>query len=201
MRTTLKRGMGRGATPNGNGRAVLPPPALSPMRVYRQPPPPARTGWRTFARVVFWALTILSSIVLALGGAAYLYFEYEVVDELRASSKDVKVASQRLDVPLPGAPAIALVVGYDFRKYGVDAGADPRSDTLMLLRADPQVNAISMLSFPRDLIVDVTCPGGTTYRDRINTAYTECGAKGTLETVRKLTGLSINYLITVDFRG
>ena len=43
MRTTLKRGMGRAATLNGNGRAVLPPPVLEPMRRYRQPPPPPRS--------------------------------------------------------------------------------------------------------------------------------------------------------------
>ena len=37
--------------------------------------------------------------------------------------------------------------------------------------------------------------------DRINSAYSRCGSKGTLETVRKLTGVPINYLITVNFRG
>ena len=37
MRTTLKRGLGRGAAPNGNGRAVLPPGTASPMTLYRQP--------------------------------------------------------------------------------------------------------------------------------------------------------------------
>ena len=203
MRTTLKRGIGRSAAGNGNGngRVVLPPPALSPMTVYRMPAPARRSGWRSFGRVVLWALTAATSVALALAGAAYLYFEYEVVHDLRATTKDVKVAAQRLDVPLPGAPATALVVGYDFRKFGTDAGAEPRSDTIMLLRADPQLKAISMLSFPRDLVVDVVCPGQPTFRDRINTAYTECGTQGTLETVRKLTGVQINYLITVNFRG
>ena len=37
MRTTLKRGLGRGAAPNGNGKAVLPPGASSPVTLYRQP--------------------------------------------------------------------------------------------------------------------------------------------------------------------
>jgi hypothetical protein len=31
MRTTLKRGIGRGAGVDGNGRAVLPPAATTPM--------------------------------------------------------------------------------------------------------------------------------------------------------------------------
>src|SRR5262249_54415321 len=31
--------------------------------------------------------------------------------------------------------------------------------------------------------------------------YSECGSRGTLETVRKLTGVDVNYLITVNFIG
>ena len=41
----------------------------------------------------------------------------------------------------------------------------------MLLRADPQGNTISMLSFPRDLIVNVQCPDGRSSVGRINSAY------------------------------
>jgi len=47
----------------------------------------------------------------------------------------------------------------------------------------------------------VTCPGRPTYRGRINEAYAMCGTRGTLETVRKLTGLPVNYLITVNFKS
>ena len=36
---------------------------------------------------------------------------------------------------------------------------------------------------------------------KINAAYASCGARGTLETVRRLTGVPVNYLITVNFRG
>ena len=46
MRTTLKRGMGRAATVNGNGRAVLPPPVLEPMRRYKAPRAAAALGAR-----------------------------------------------------------------------------------------------------------------------------------------------------------
>ena len=37
MKTTLKRGIDRGA--NGNGHAILPPGSLSPVTLYRQAPP------------------------------------------------------------------------------------------------------------------------------------------------------------------
>ena len=71
----------------------------------------------------------------------------------------------------------------------------------MLVRADPETESVSLLSFPRDLFVEIDCPGRVTFNARINGAYSECGTKGTLETVRALTDVPINYLITVNFRG
>jgi LCP family protein required for cell wall assembly len=71
----------------------------------------------------------------------------------------------------------------------------------MLLRADPHLHAISMLSFPRDLLTTIRCPGQAPYQDKINAAYSDCGARGTVQTVKALTGLPINYLITVNFSG
>ena len=199
MRTTTKRGIGRAAAVNGNDRPVLPPGALSPITVYRQPEPVRRSRWALVRTAFLWLFVFLLMCAGALGGGAYLWF-HESVAAVVPKTQDVKVAAKRLDIALPGQPATALVIGYDKRK-GEDAGMQSRSDTIMLVRADPDTDSISLLSFPRDLIVDVSCPGALTYRGRINEAYSECGTKGTLETVRKLTGLKINYLITVNFRG
>jgi LCP family protein required for cell wall assembly len=58
-----------------------------------------------------------------------------------------------------------------------------------------------MLSFPRDLTTQLWCGDKIVGTDRINGAYGACGSKGTLETVKHLTGLPINYLITVNFHG
>ena len=41
-----------------------------------------------------------------------------------------------------------------------------------------------MLSFPRDLLVDIRCPGRASYLDKINPAFTTCGPKGAVETVK-----------------
>jgi LCP family protein required for cell wall assembly len=71
----------------------------------------------------------------------------------------------------------------------------------MLLRADPSADTISLLSFPRDMTVEIHCPGRSPYTGKINTAFTFCGPRATVETVRSLTGLPINYIITVNFRG
>jgi LCP family protein required for cell wall assembly len=198
MRTTLKRGMGRGAAVNGNGHAVLPPDVLTPLTHYRQPAH-RHPFLRLLGKFVLWLSASVVMLAVALAGGSYLFF-HQSVAAVSAHSADVKAAAERLDVPLPNHAAIALVVGYDHRAD--ERGLPSRSDTVMLIRADPQGKVISLLSFPRDLIVDIRCPArGFLYRDRINTAYAECQSQGTLETVRSLTGIPINYLMTVNFRG
>src|SRR5688572_15960801 len=157
MRTTLKRGIGRGAAVNGNGRPVLPPGALSPITIYRQPEPPARSGWAALRTVFAWLLVAILVVLGSLAGGAYLWF-HESVAAVVASTPDVKIAAKRLDVALPGEPATALVIGYD-QRAGEGAGTRSRSDTVMLVRADPETESVSLLSFPRDLFVELHCPG------------------------------------------
>jgi len=200
LRTTLKRGIGRANGLGGNGHSVLPPAALTPMVRYRQPEPPRRSGWRIVGRVLLWVAIFVVMLAVALVAGIYLWF-HESVAAVRAHSQDAKAAQKFLgEPPPPGHAAIALIIGYDHRA-GEASGTPSRSDTVMLLRADPATKTISMLSFPRDLDVNVDCPGSPTFVGKINSAYAICGSKGTLATVRDLIGLPINYLITVNFRG
>src|SRR5687768_1489147 len=112
MRTTLKRGLGRSASTNGDGRAVLPPGVASPISVYRQPPPRRRSRLGLVGQIALWLG--IASLVLAAGaaGGAYLYF-HQSVAAVAANTPAVKKAARQLDVPLPGQPAVALVIGYD----------------------------------------------------------------------------------------
>jgi LCP family protein required for cell wall assembly len=200
MRTTLKRGIGRGAAlnGNGNGRAVLPPTSPA-VTIYRQPEPSRRGVAALVLKGFLWLLAGIVSVFVSLAGGYYLWL-HEVPSSLRAVSRDVIKAQKHLHIPVAGKPTVALVVGYD-RRYGEASGVASRSDTIMLLRADPRTNSISMMSFPRDLEVLNYCPGHTPYLDRINSAYSACGAQGTLDTVQHLTGVDVNYLITVNFSG
>ena len=61
MRTTLKRGIGRGAGVDGNGRAVLPPATRTPMTLYRQPKRRRRTGLQLVGRILLWLLIAVLS--------------------------------------------------------------------------------------------------------------------------------------------
>jgi LCP family protein required for cell wall assembly len=210
MRTTLKRGIGRGAELNGNGRAVLPPGALTPVTLYRQPPPPTPGLGTQIGKFFLWLFLTLLMLIVGVVGGFYLW-AHESAAALRPHSLDAKRAEARLDaVPDAKHPAIALVIGYDHRAG--EGGIPSRSDTMMLIRADPVTKSISLLSFPRDLIVPIWCPGRTASgarngpavvmdHGRINSAYSLCGSSGALETVRHLTGLPVNYLISVNFLG
>jgi LCP family protein required for cell wall assembly len=199
MKTTLKRGMGRGATVNGNGRAVYPPGVHTPMRRYRQPELPPRDAWQVVRTVVLWV--VLASFVVAGGAAGAAYLKtHQFLQAIAPKTKADRAAAKRLDLAIPGQPTVALVIGTDRRK-GREAELTGRSDTLILIRADPGTKSLSMLSFPRDLIATIKCPGHPDLRDRINAAFSACGALGSVETVRALTGLPINYFVTVNFHG
>jgi polyisoprenyl-teichoic acid--peptidoglycan teichoic acid transferase len=198
MRTTLKKGIGRGADLNGNGHAVLPPGVITQMTRYRQP---KRSALRFVGRILFSLFAVALMVGLGVAGGYYLYLDTKV-ENLNTASPEVKVAQKQLDkVPPPDQPSTALVIGYDRRLEDIKNGNESRSDTLMLVRADPTTDTISMLSFPRDLHVEIHCPGRSTFGDRINQAYASCGPRGSLETVKHLTGLDVNYLIMVNFRG
>jgi LCP family protein required for cell wall assembly len=202
MRTTLKKGIGQGAGVNGNGRAAFPPGALSPVTLYRQPPPAQRSLAAQIGRFFAWLAITLLVLVCGLVGGFYLWI-HESTAALRPHSAEAKAAQARLDPPK--AAAIAMVLGYDHRAG--DGDAPSRSDTMMLIRADPVTKTISLLSFPRDLVVPIYCAGknggaAVPYGSgRINSAYATCGLTGSLETVRHLTNLPINYLISVNFLG
>jgi LCP family protein required for cell wall assembly len=92
-----------------------------------------------------------------------------------------------------GDPQNILILGSDERPEDPSA----RSDTTMLLRLDPEHEAIALFSLPRDLKVNI--PGYGV--DRLNAAYALEGPKLTLKTVQQVTGLDIHHVVNVDFTG
>ena len=146
------------------------------------------------------ALARIASLVLVSGaaGGAYLYF-HESVAAVAAQTPEVKRAARALNTPLPGQPAVALVIGYDHRRED-GANTSGRSDALMLVRADPSTDSISLLSFR------ATCgwrsgAGAHAILRQDRARLLRLGPQGSLDTVKALTGIPVNYLITVNFRG
>jgi polyisoprenyl-teichoic acid--peptidoglycan teichoic acid transferase len=92
-----------------------------------------------------------------------------------------------------GDPQNILILGSDERPDDPSA----RSDTAMLIRLDPEQEAIALFSLPRDLKVNI--PGYGV--DRLNAAYAVGGPKLALKTVKQVTGLTIHHVVNVDFTG
>jgi LCP family protein required for cell wall assembly len=178
---------------------------------YQPPEPPRRSVIGIIFRGFAWLLLALVVVGAGVAGGAYLW-GHETLKAVSAQNGqgDLGKIEQHGDlgktVPPPNKPAIALIAGYDVR--GAPGGKNPyagsNSDTLILMRADPTNDTLSLLSFPRDLWVNIYCHGDTVQtQNRINSAWSYCanGPEGTLDTVQKLTGLRVNYMITLDFHA
>jgi LCP family protein required for cell wall assembly len=102
-----------------------------------------------------------------------------------------------------GDPRTFLILGSDARYADRKNGIKPRSDTILLVRADPKAKRIAVMSIPRDLKVKI--PGDGT--DKINAAYELGGPRKTVETIKRLfqgaTGqdFPINNVVNVNFGG
>jgi polyisoprenyl-teichoic acid--peptidoglycan teichoic acid transferase len=161
-----------------------------PSGDHEPPPKPKRYWWRfTLASLV---------IVLAVGAAtsiSILRFFGSVADALSHNGALTRQLKSKLAEVNGGGPENILILGSDKR---ANLKEDPgRSDTTILLRLDPDRNAIAVMSIPRDLKVEI--PGYGT--EKFNAAYTYGGPKLTLQVVKELTGLPINHVVNVDFLG
>ena len=109
-----------------------------------------------------------------------------------------------------------LILGSDTRdgknsKYGTsdDATGFGHSDVMMLMDISADNNRVSVVSFPRDLLVDTpVCTDQETKQEfpaqenvMINEAMSEAGIGCAVDTVNKLTGLEIDHFMMADFNA
>lgn len=86
------------------------------------------------------------------------------------------------------APVNVMVLGLDNDKT--------RCDVIMLLNFDPGTPSLSILSIARDTRVR----SGSSYK-KINSLYAKGGEKRVADEIYEITGLSVHYYVTMDFRG
>jgi len=86
-----------------------------------------------------------------------------------------------------------LVLGSDERK-GETAS---RSDTIILVTIDPNLNKVAVVSIPRD--TRVTLSNGEVAK--INAAYAYGGPEGSIKAVEKLMGIPVDYYVELNFEG
>jgi len=135
-------------------------------------------------------------IFLALAAVAGVFYVRNINGKMQQNFKTDKKADLELAPPeekKPDAPFYMLLMGVDSREIGEAS----RSDTLMLVRVDPQLQRVTIVSIPRDTRVTIPGHGKT----KINAAHAFGGPALVIETVNEITGLPISHYAEVDFKG
>ncbi len=169
----------------------------------------ARGMWARFA--------IAGVLILLLSGAATATFALtklnHIAHEVFPRGSQIHVARGVVQSAYSGEPQTFLIIGSDRRagsKDAFDRNNPPHSDTLLLVRLDPETGQSSVLSVPRDLLVTITTKSGQTYYPRkVNAAYTigsleggtDRGAELVAETIERLLHIKLNQVIDVTFKG
>lgn len=154
---------------------------------------------------------LLGGLLVAVGFFIAAQFFWE--------ARAVLAGIPRIELPLgvlapvsgePGEPVNVLLVGVDSSE-GLDED-DPvrdgrpvedeargivRPDTILILRLDPATGNASVVSMPRDLIVQA--PGGTT--TRINATMTVGGIGSLISTIDENFDIPTNHFVIADFAG
>jgi LCP family protein required for cell wall assembly len=184
-----------------------------PYRVYRggrkkgkvpvaRPAPPTsrppsgtrrRRHWLRWTSIAVLALLVLAVLWGALGFRAFA----GGVEEANARlPRGAQAQLAKRDRSILSEPTTILVIGTDGGRAPGRGDAN-RSDSMLLVRVDPETHRVAYLSIPRDLQVEI--PGYGT--SKINAANQIGGPALTLATVKALTGLPIDHVLVVDFDG
>jgi polyisoprenyl-teichoic acid--peptidoglycan teichoic acid transferase len=177
-----------------------------------RPPSLWRGMWLRYA--------VAAVLIIALSGAATATVALNEVSAIahKIFTETIKTGHGLVtEVPYEGAPQTFLVLGSDRRsksKNAEERNAAPHSDTILLVRFDPEQGQTSVMSIPRDLLVNIRTPSGQLYaNEKINAAYTigsmKKGTDGGIvlaaETIERevfpeLKG-HLNGIIDVNFAG
>lgn len=149
------------------------------------------TGGRT--RILLLGLgSVFGAFLLVVGGGAAYYTSVArgALDSV-ARSDLLPADSEQTDVST--GPVNIVLMGSDSRSQK-DGG---RSDVLIMLHIPSTRDAAYLVSFPRDMWVDIPGHG----KGKINAAYAQGGAPLTVETLQDLLGVKADHAALIDFDG
>ena len=152
------------------------------------------------------------NVVLALAtttaGAALLYANWKLGSRQVVTIDSIDYAD--LNVNLPEGDLAAknyLITGSDndacispdspfYGGFGNREGFGERSDTIMLIRANPKEQSAAILSFPRDMWVKLA---GSNRRGRINVTADTKNPNRLIRTIRENFGIVVDHYVNIDF--
>src|SRR5205823_10096829 len=114
------------------------------------------------------ALIVIAFVATATAVAGLLQFN-EFAKDL---SLNKAIPHANVTVANPGNPQTLLLIGSDHRAG--EPFNQAHTDTMMLVRMDPNSSAINVISIPRDLKVQIP-QGGAVSTSKLNQAYPDGG--------------------------
>jgi LCP family protein required for cell wall assembly len=126
----------------------------------------------------------------------------QVAITIDESNRPPPTHGEELNILLAGAdngpgPSIAEDVA-----AGTWESGEHRSDTIMILHIPADRSTAYLVSIPRDSYVDIYDENGDfAYTDKINSAFSLYGPSGYLSTIEHLTGLRMDHLAIIDWKG
>jgi polyisoprenyl-teichoic acid--peptidoglycan teichoic acid transferase len=169
----------------------------------KDPERPPRPG-----RGLLWRALIAGLVTVSLSATAVASAVLLEIDDVTKTFAGPAQGRRQIDIPevsraQAGDPRTFLILGSDARYGDKKLGYKPRSDTILLVRVDPDSKRIAVMSLPRDLKVRIPGVG----MDKINAAYADGGPRKTVATIKRLfadaTGqdFPVNNVINVNFGG
>jgi LCP family protein required for cell wall assembly len=162
--------------------------------------PERRHTWPQRLLIVFNAGLVVASLTAA-AVFGYFYVQFGKLPHVAIADGILSGTGSSSD------PQNFLLVGSDTRQFA-DGATDPkfggdqgpaRADTIMLVRVDARAHHAWVISFPRDLLVEVAPDG---HLQRINTAYSgEDGAQNLIQTIKDNFDVPIHHFAEVNFEG
>jgi LCP family protein required for cell wall assembly len=146
--------------------------------------------------VLLWSAVGLVVVALAVGGGSYLWL-HRLVESTHPTDSGISSVVGATSEGAIGTPTGMDIILIGSDKHPDNAGEESRSDTVMLVHADPDEDYLSILSLPRDLRVEIPDHG----RGKLNKAYADGGPELTIKTVELLTGVDIDEYVEVDFQA
>lgn len=153
---------------------------------------------RRVQRKILIVLVSALAVAVVAAGAALAYVSG--ISNKLSDGIDESLFSTLVQTDTPEDPFYALLLGTDksearstMEKYG---GAF-RSDSIMLARIDPQEKKASIVSIPRDTLVDM----GEYGQGKVNAARAYGGPTLAVQTVSALAGVPITHYAEIDFDG
>ena len=162
------------------------------------------TSWQPRAFFQRFLVALLITAVFTAGGIGMAYW---VAADKIDSAKTAEFEPDTLEDVGRGEPANFLIIGSDTRAF-IDNETDEehfgdpteqtgqRSDTIMIAHIDPDTETGLLVSFPRDLWVDIPGKGS----GKINGAFNG-GPQLVVDTIKQNFDIPINHYLEIDFAG